>query len=232
MAADGRRDAGSGQASLRAVDAGRALLEAGAMSDQPPAPPPRKLRIFGREEAKTRHSDAFVPTDAADGHSEASATNPYWLAEEPSPHPHPELGCIRRGICCRSNPGWFAPGEVEKAAALQGMEPDAFVRKYLIIDALDLDGQKVHVFAPVKLDRFGKPALPTGRPVDALYRALRGVCVFFDGQGCKIYGARPYECGKYVCTNAPEDNASHEEIAALWAEGTATPEAPSAGREA
>lgn len=146
-------------------------------------------------------------------------TNPYWLAEEPAPHPDPSRGCIRRGICCRTSPGWFAPGEVEKAAALLEMTPDEFVRAYVIIDGVERDGEWVEAFAPVKLDRRGEPALPPGSRADELYRVLRGPCVFFDGDGCRIYGARPIECSQYVCTNPPEANPTHVALAALWRGG-------------
>ncbi len=147
--------------------------------------------------------------------------NPYWTWDEQEAHPDPSKGCIRRGLCCKSNPGWFAPGEVEAAAALKGMEPDAFVRKYPVIDAIEVDGEAVHVFAPVKLGIDGKPAIPTASRTDGLYRALRGQCVFFglaaDGlAGCGIYEARPTECRLYICTNAPADNPTHEQIARLW----------------
>ena len=142
--------------------------------------------------------------------------NPYWDLEEPEPHPDPSLGCIRRGVCCQSSPGWFAPGEVERAAAVRGEEVDAFVRAHLIVDGLELDGVWVHVFAPVKTGRGGEPVVPTARPVDDLYRAFRGTCTFFDGEGCGIYEARPYECAGYVCTIEPEDNPSHEAIARMW----------------
>ena len=144
------------------------------------------------------------------------AINPYWLDEEPEPHPDPSQGCIRRGICCKTSPGWFGPGEVEAAAALKGETPDAFVRKYLVIDTQEVDGEVVHVFAPVKLARDGKPAIPPATRVDTLYRTLRGTCVFFTGEGCGIYAARPIECARFVCTNAPEDNLSHAEIGRLW----------------
>ena len=72
-----------------------------------------------------------------------------------------------------------------------------------------------------KLGIDGKPAIPTASRTDELYRALRGQCIFFgtasDGlPGCTIYGARPTECSRYVCTNAPADNPTHEQIARLW----------------
>lgn len=154
------------------------------------------------------------------GGSPQQAENPYWLAEEPDPHPDPEKGCIRRGICCRSSPGWFGPGEVEGAAAHLGLTPDELVRRYLIIDRAEVDGETVEVFAPVKLDRNGAPALPPATRADELYRVLRGSCVFFGGSGCAIYPARPIECARYVCTNEPEDNLSHVDIARLWNRST------------
>lgn len=173
---------------------------------------PRPFRIFSEETVRRADPDA----EFADGED-----NPYWSAEEPEPHPDPSLGCIRRGLCCRSSPGWFAPGEAEAAAELLGLEPDAFVRRYLVIDSIEVDGERVEVFAPVKLGRDGKPAIPTATRADGLYRALRGTCVFYSeavpGEpGCRIYTKRPAECAAYVCVNAPEDNLSHEAIARLW----------------
>ncbi len=142
--------------------------------------------------------------------------NPYWDLEAAEPHPDPSLGCIRRGVCCKSSPGWFAPGEVEGAAATRGMEVDAFVRAYLIVDGCEVDGAWVHVFAPVKAGRDGEPVIDTARPVDDLYRAFRGTCIFYDGTGCGIYEARPHECRHYDCTHEPEDNPMHEDIARMW----------------
>ena len=150
--------------------------------------------------------------------------NPYWALEAEEPHPDPSKGCIRRGLCCKSSPGWFGPGEVEPAAALLGMTPDAFVRRYLIIDSVEVGGERVEAFAPVKLGRDGQPARTPATRVDKLYRILRGQCIFFDGNGCGIYAARPIECAKYVCTNAPADNLSHEQIALMWKSGTTDPQ--------
>lgn len=149
--------------------------------------------------------------------------NPYWTEfEEIPPHPDPSRGCIRRGYCCRSAPGWFAPGEVEGTAELLGLSPDAFVRKYLVVDWIDVDGERVHVFAPAKVGRDGLPLVETAKPVDALYQAFRGQCIFYDGTGCGIYAARPHECRGYSCTNADEDNPTHTDIARLWLSGGQT----------
>lgn len=181
------------------------------------AKPVQRLKIFGREQVSSRPADDTPPADAGD--------NPYWAAEEPDDHPDPSLGCIRRGLCCKSSPGWYGPGELEQSAEVLGIAADEFVRKFAVIDGIEVDGKRVEVFAPVKLDRFGKPAWPPGTRVDALYRSLRGVCVFYDGQGCKIYQARPVECARYLCTQPAELNMTHEQVAALWlggAENSAT----------
>ena len=142
--------------------------------------------------------------------------NPYWLDEDPQEHPNPELGCIRRGLCCKSSPGAFAPGEAEGAAALLGLEPDVFVRRYLVIDALTIEGKTVHAFAPVKLGQGGRKQLKPGTLTDRLYHSLRGPCVFFKGEGCMIYEARPLECQRYLCTQPEEQNLTTEELARLW----------------
>ena len=72
------------------------------------------------------------------------------------------------------------------------------------------------MFAPAKLGRDGEPLIPTATRTDKLYQMLRSPCILFNGEGCKIYGARPVECRRYVCTNPPEENLTHEEIARLW----------------
>jgi Fe-S-cluster containining protein len=154
--------------------------------------------------------------DLAGDAPDPDAENPYWTFDEQEPHPNPELGCIRRGLCCKSSPGWYAPGEAEKSAELLGLSPDEFVRRYLVVDHIEVDGQAVHVFAPVKLGIDGKPAIPPASRADTLYRALRGTCIFFRNDGCSIYAARPYECRAYICTNKPADNPSHEAIARMW----------------
>lgn len=172
---------------------------------EPEKPP--KFKILSEE---VRQIPAKAGADAAE-------ENPYWA--EPEPHPNPELGCIRRGICCKSSPGWFGPGEVEKAAAVKDMSPDDFVRSYLVVDSVEVDGEAVHAFAPVKLDRFGKPQAEPGSVVDGTYRYFRGACIFYTGEGCGIYQARPVECRAYVCTQLPEENLSHQEIGRMWKQG-------------
>lgn len=189
------------------------------MSDPHDERPRRGLRIF--EERTERRGDA-----TGDG---AGEENPYWSAfEEAEPHPDPARGCIRRGLCCKSSPGWFAPGEVEGAAALLGMRPDDFVRRFVVIDTIELDGEAVEVFVPAKRGRDGAALITPGTRADRLYRMLRSPCIFFDeeARGCAIYAARPLECQRYICTNEPSQNLSHQALARMWRDGVAPDDEP------
>lgn len=138
------------------------------------------------------------------------------LKGEGTEHPDPSLGCIRRGLCCRQNPGWFGPGEMEKAAAQRGMDPDEFVRTFCIVDSVEVEGQTVHVFAPLKLGRDGQPLREPASLADRVYKMFPGPCIFFENEGCGIYGARPVECRQYICTNKPSQNPTKEGIGRLW----------------
>jgi len=185
----------------------------------PPSEPDRSPRLLPQARRRGILSEETVRRAEA---PDDGVENPYWLDEEPDEHPDPTLGCIRRGLCCRSSPGWFGPGEAEQAAALLGLEPDALVRNYLVVTSIEVDGERVHAFAPVKLGRDGRQLLKPGSRADRLYDMLRGPCTFLVDDagkaGCRIYAARPVECRRYVCTNDPDDNPTHEQIARLWLE--------------
>ena len=134
--------------------------------------------------------------------------------------PPEEPKCKRRGYCCQHFPGWFGPGEVEKAARHLGMEVDSFVRTYLVIDGIEVEGHGwVDVFAPVRLNKFGEPALPPLSRADSFYRYFDGPCIFFKDNGCIIYPCRPIECRCYYCGRPEEKNLSHKEIALMWIAG-------------
>ena len=134
------------------------------------------------------------------------------------PTPAREQGCIRRGYCCRSNPGWFAPGQVARAARHAGQDVAEFAARYLIVDQVELpSGPRVEVFAPLKLDRFSQPAMPPLTRVDALYRMLPGPCIFYDAdEGCRIHPQRPAECAAYFCSQPEDQHLSYEAIGAMW----------------
>lgn len=177
----------------------------------------RSRRVLVLDEATVR----------LEGFDEAREENPYWLEDDrPDLHPDPDAGCMRRNRCCKNSPGWFAPGEAEQAAALLQLTPDVFVRRYLIIDFMEVDGERVEVFVPAKIGRDGAPLIPTGTRADALYQAFRSPCIFFSEEGCQIYAARPLECQRYLCTQPAELNISHDAIARLWRDGAPEDPAP------
>ena len=130
------------------------------------------------------------------------------------------VGCYGRGRCCQNNPGWFGPGEIEKTAALLGLEPEALFRKYLVVVTTrveDEPGQpSVDCFAPAKVDAAGAPLTPTGARVPRVYDFMTGPCIFYKDERCAIHAARPIECRRYFCEQPPEKNLSRAELARMW----------------
>ena len=92
---------------------------------------------------------------------------------------------------CRSRPGWFLPGEAEKAAELKGMAFVDFFKRYLGIDWWE-GTENVLLLAPAICEM-----LPGTRyPEDP-----RGACVFLVDGKCDIHEAKPFECRSYVHTD-------------------------------
>lgn len=133
-----------------------------------------------------------------------------------------EPKCVRRGACCRNSPGWFGPGEAEKAAEFLGMEMGEFVNKYLVLDHVMIGTLKVETFAPVKVGTDGKPVEGPGVRVSRIYHMMDGHCVFFDNENpaCAIHAARPVECRHYLCTQPEELNLTKEQIGTMWVDAS------------
>lgn len=138
-----------------------------------------------------------------------------WAHVDPA-HPRPWEGCIRRGVCCQTSPGWFAPGEAERVAARLGIDMGALVNRYLVLDRIETTVGRIEAFVPVKLGRDGRPAEPTGGRTSDSYYLGKGPCIFYDGAGCSIHGVHPLECRLYDCTVPPEDNPRKLDLALLW----------------
>jgi Fe-S-cluster containining protein len=128
--------------------------------------------------------------------------------------------CCGRGRCCENNPGWFAPGEMEKAAEHMGMDPGDFFNKYIVLNAVKLPNEPgqpvVEAFVPTKVDEKGEPLEGAGRRSSRVYQYMKGPCVFYKNQRCAIHPARPLECRKYFCEQDDKLNITHEEIGKLW----------------
>jgi Fe-S-cluster containining protein len=126
------------------------------------------------------------------------------------------VSCYGRGRCCRNNPGWFGPGEIEKTAEYLGMAPEELFRKFLVVVTTQEGGAPVDCFAPVKVDAAGAPLVPTGARVPRVYDYMTGPCVFYQHERCAIHAARPVECRHYFCEQPDELNMSRAQLARLW----------------
>ena len=78
--------------------------------------------------------------------------------------------CIK---ACRNKPGWFAPGEAEKAAKLLDLTFQEFFQQYLCIDYyIRYDGiNNIFLLTPAIKDKRCQPGLES--PADP-----RGECIF------------------------------------------------------
>ena len=99
-----------------------------------------------------------------------------------------DCSCKRCQSACQSKPGWFMPGEAEKAAALLGLTLEEFFKTKLGVDWFEGDPD---IFALA-------PAL-VGRPTGHEYPGNpRGACVLFVDGRCSIHAAKPLECREYL----------------------------------
>jgi Fe-S-cluster containining protein len=126
--------------------------------------------------------------------------------------------CVNRGACCKHSPGWFGPGEAERAAEHLGLEIGDFVQRYLILDNVMVGNLRVEVFAPVKADDDGNPVEGPNVRISRVYHFMSGACIFYDaaGKACGIHAARPIECRHYFCQQPEERNLSKEAIGSMW----------------
>jgi Fe-S-cluster containining protein len=128
--------------------------------------------------------------------------------------------CCGRGRCCENAPGWFAPGEMEKAAEWMGVPPEQFFAKYIVLQAVRLPNEPgnpmVEAFVPTKVDAKGEPLEGAGRRSSRVYQYMNGPCVFYKDRLCAIHPVRPLECRRYFCEQPESQNITHEEIGKLW----------------
>lgn len=109
---------------------------------------------------------------------------------------------------CQNRPGWFAPGEIEQAAAHKGLSLKDFFNRFLAVDWWQTDEKAIFVIAPaIKGSPTGQeyPAQPTGQ------------CIFYENSLCSIHEAKPSECRFYIHDSANEDNMEHRrQIVEVW----------------
>ena len=121
-----------------------------------------------------------------------------------------ECGC---GVCqsyCERIPGWFKPGELEKAAELKHMTPAEFFKEFVTVDYCV--GDTVFALRP-------RTVAEVGGEVSS-FNPYRNRCVFFTDDGkCEIHTAKPYECATSGCqVDLPSD--WHKQTANSWCGST------------
>jgi Fe-S-cluster containining protein len=119
--------------------------------------------------------------------------------------------CKTCSSACTFKPGWFLPGEAEKAAKFMKMSFKEFFKKYLAIDWWNGEkyGDETFVIAPAL----------RGHPTGEEYPATpTGACIFFVNKRCAIHGAKPFECQMFwheeTINSAGKDR--HKQVAEAW----------------
>ena len=123
-----------------------------------------------------------------------------------------ECACHKCISACEHNPGWFAPGEPEKAAAYLNQTMEEF-SKNLITDywGCEKTGKVLYVTAPRKV------GVDADRSVASWeYPFVKAPCVFLKNGRCSIHAVKPRECrDAMICKKT---FGSREAIAREWEE--------------
>lgn len=115
--------------------------------------------------------------------------------------------CSDCRAACMNKPGWFKPGEAEKAAKLVGLSLPDFFQKSLAVDWYEGDPD-IFVLAPAT-EVSGAGTEYPGDP--------RGECTLYEDGKCTIHAAKPFECRQYHHAN-PTTRGTNAKLAAEWKE--------------
>lgn len=118
-----------------------------------------------------------------------------------------ECSCETCQRACRKKPGWFLPGEAEKAAVLKDMSLKEFFDKYLMVDFWLGKRADGHIFVL-------SPATKEGTPGEEFPFDPKGECIFYKAGKCEIHAVKPYECAWYDHTKEKDD--THKNVAEAW----------------
>lgn len=126
-----------------------------------------------------------------------------------------ECQCETCKTACRRRAGWFAPGEVAKAAAGMGLPAQDFFNKYVAVDyyiAEDEGGLMNPIFVLA-------PALGDIHPGQEYPFDCIGKCTFYQNELCLIHADKPNECRFYDHTVSNETaSENRKKIVQAWKE--------------
>jgi Fe-S-cluster containining protein len=113
--------------------------------------------------------------------------------------------CERCRYGCTHKPGWFLPGEAEKAAEFMGMTLPEFFAAHLAVDWWESEPDIFLLSPALRGEEAGTefPAEP------------RGTCAFYEEGRCRIHPVKPRECRDALCTDTGPSSV-HEDTAMAW----------------
>jgi Fe-S-cluster containining protein len=109
-----------------------------------------------------------------------------------------DCACERCVNACAHQPGWFGPGEAERAASFLEIPFDEFKEKFLVKDHCDNHAAEdaPYVYAPRKVG-VDRPGFIRRAGSE---QRIQGKCVFLENSRCSIHPVKPYECREaYAC---------------------------------
>jgi Fe-S-cluster containining protein len=130
-----------------------------------------------------------------------------------------DCACASCVGACKDQPGWFLPGEAERAAELIGMPFPEFAETRVILDSCDNPEapDAPYVYAPRKIFAEGIESEAVRTPAS---QRRSGVCVFLAGDRCSIHAEKPYEC-RVVLACDYNDWGVRDRIEKKWIAGGA-----------
>lgn len=105
---------------------------------------------------------------------------------------------------CENKPGWFLPGEAEKAAKHLGIPLTEFFKTKLAVDWWD-GSDLIFLLAPALVGEPSGSEYPGNR---------RGTCIFYKKGKCEIHAVKPFECREYI--HDEPTNGRHQSVADAW----------------
>jgi len=124
-------------------------------------------------------------------------------------------------------PGWFAPGEAEKAAKFIGAEWKEFKKKLIVDYWCGGIGGDQYVWRPRRIT--GDEGLGGNRISVASWGSAfnEGTCVFLKEGRCSIHAVKPWECRQTMCCDGTNHRYYRKELMEIWrASGDRPEEAP------
>ena len=121
----------------------------------------------------------------------------------------PSCTCNDCVNACKQRPGWFMPGEAERAAELLGMDLRELFRTRLAVDWYE-GTPDIFLLAPALVGE----QTGTEYPYDPI-----GRCVFLTADDrCGIHAAKPFECAALGHEDGMDLRANRRAVVTAWAQ--------------